>query len=146
MKSYYSQSVTREHRTAFVLLLDRSGSMRERVLFDGREVTKACAVAETANRFLFELAERARRSDGVRDYYDIAVLSYSGDSVESLLTDRNEFISVGELARRRTDESIWSREHELPDGRHTIVTTVTPRHILPQAEGRTPMYEALNEA
>ena len=146
MKNLYSQSITREHRTAFILLLDRSGSMRERVLFDGREVTKACAVAETANRFLFELTERARRSDGVRDYYDIAVLSYSGDGVESLLSDRPEFISVGELARRRTEESVWSREHLMPNGRHTIITTVTPRHILPHAEGRTPMYEALTEA
>lgn len=146
MRNHYSQSITREHRTAFLLLLDRSGSMRERVLFDGREVTKACAVAETANRFLFELTERARRSDGVRDYYDVAVLSYSGDSVESLLSERPEFISVSELARRRTEQSIWSREHLLPDGRHTIVTTVTPRHILPHAEGRTPMYEAMLEA
>ena len=146
MRSSYSQSITREHRTAFLLLLDRSGSMRERVLFDGREVTKACAVAETANRFLFELTERARRSDGVRDYYDIAVLSYSGDTVESLLCERPEFISVSELARRRTEQSVWSREHELPDGSHTIITTVTPRHIMPHAEGRTPMFEALNEA
>ena len=146
MKNSYSQSITREHRTAFLLLLDRSGSMRERVLFDGREVTKACAVAETANRFLFELTERARRSDGVRDYYDVAVLSYSGDTVESLLCEHPEFIPVSELARRRTEQSVWSREHELPDGRHTIVTTVTPRHILPHAEGRTPMFNAMDEA
>lgn len=142
----YSQSITRGHRTAFVLLLDRSGSMRERVLFDGREVTKACAVAETANRFLFELTERARRSDGVRDYYDVAVLSYSGDRVESLLTDGIGFIPVSELARRRTEQSVWSREHRLPDGRHTIITTTTPQHILPYAEGRTCMYEAMLEA
>ena len=146
MKTSYTQSITREHRTAFVLLLDRSGSMRERVLFDGREVTKACAVAETANRFLFELTERARRSDGVRDYYDVAVLSYSGDSVEPLLSERMEFIPIGELARRRTEQSIWSREHRLPDGRIAIVTTATPRHIEPQAQGRTPMYEAMLEA
>lgn len=146
MNNLYSQSITREHRTAFLLLLDRSGSMRERVLFDGREVTKACAVAETANRFLFELVERARRSDGVRDYYDIAVLSYSGDTVESLLSERPEFISVSELAHRRVEQSVWSREHELPGGGHTITTTVTPRHILPSAEGRTPMFEAMDEA
>ena len=34
---------------------------------------------EVTNRLLFELIERARRSDEVRDYYDIAVLGYSGD-------------------------------------------------------------------
>lgn len=132
----YSRSITREHRTAFILLLDRSGSMREKVVFDGREVTKACAVAETANRFLFELTERARRNDSVRDYYDIAVLSYSGDSVEPLLSDDMTFVTVSELARRRVGQSVWSREHRLPDGSHRIVATSTPRHIEPHAEGR----------
>ena len=38
-----------------------------------------------------ELIERARRSDGVRDYYDIAVLGYSGDDeVYSLLPGSRE--------------------------------------------------------
>lgn len=142
----YSRSITREHRTAFILLLDRSGSMREKVVFDGREVTKACAVAETANRFLFELTERARRNDSVRDYYDIAVLSYSGDSVEPLLSDDMTFVTVSELARRRVGQGVWSREHRLPDGSHRIVATSTPRHIEPHAEGRTPMYEAMLQA
>ena len=75
----YTQSITRSHRTAFILAIDQSGSMAEKLLFRGRQTTKAEAVAEVTNRLLFELIERARRSDEVRDYYDIAVLGYSGD-------------------------------------------------------------------
>ncbi|MCH5335363.1 MAG: VWA domain-containing protein [Alistipes sp.] len=146
MTGNYTRSITRQHRTAFVLLLDSSGSMSEQVLFDGREVSKACAVAEAANRFLFELTERARRDDGIRDYYDIAVLSYHGDSVESLLSTDGGFISISELASRPAPDSVWSREHVLPDGRPTILTSTTPRRIEPRAEGRTPMYEAMLEA
>lgn len=74
----YTQSITRSHRTAFILAIDQSGSMAEKLLFRGRQTTKAEAVAEVTNRLLFELIERARRSDEVRDYYDIAVLGYSG--------------------------------------------------------------------
>ena len=68
----YTQSITRSHRTAFILAIDQSGSMAEKLLFRGRQTTKAEAVAEVTNRLLFELIERARRSDEVRDYYDIA--------------------------------------------------------------------------
>lgn len=77
----YTQSITRSHRTAFILAIDQSGSMAEKLLFRGRQTTKAEAVAEVTNRLLFELIERARRSDEVRDYYDIAVLGYSGDGI-----------------------------------------------------------------
>jgi len=75
----YTQSITRNHRTAFILAIDGSGSMAESILFRGRCMTKAEAVATITNDLLFELVERARRSDGVRDYYDIAVIGYSGD-------------------------------------------------------------------
>ena len=75
----YTQSITRNHRTAFILAIDCSGSMAESILFRGRRLNKAEAVAGITNDLLFELVERARRSDGIRDYYDIAVIGYSGD-------------------------------------------------------------------
>ena len=78
----YTQSITRTHRTAFIFVIDGSGSMAEKIRFRGRLMTKADAVASITNGMLFELIERARRSDGVRDYYDIAVLGYSGDDEE----------------------------------------------------------------
>lgn len=99
----YTQSITRSHRTAFILAIDQSGSMAEKLLFRGRQTTKAEAVAEVTNRLLFELIERARRSDEVRDYYDIAVLGYSGDGIVSLLNDPEPLgsgIAAGRSARR----------------------------------------------
>ena len=73
----YTQSITRTHRTAIILAIDGSGSMAEKIRFRNRQMTKAEAVATITNGMLFELIERARRSDGVRDYYDIAVIGYS---------------------------------------------------------------------
>ena len=95
----YTQSITRTHRTAIILAIDGSGSMAEKIRFRNRQMTKAEAVATITNDMLFELIERARRSDGVRDYYDIAVIGYSGDDeVYSLLPGGRELISVAELA------------------------------------------------
>ena len=65
----YTQSITRTHRTAIILAIDGSGSMAEKIRFRNRQMTKAEAVATITNGMLFELIERARRSDGVRDYY-----------------------------------------------------------------------------
>ena len=60
----YTQSITRTHRTAFIFVIDGSGSMAEKIRFRGRLMTKADAVASITNGMLFELIERARRSDG----------------------------------------------------------------------------------
>ena len=104
----YTQSITRTHRTAFILLIDGSGSMSEEILFRGRRTTKAEAVASITNALLFELIERARRNDGVRDYYDIAVLTYSGnDEVKSLLPGRGALLSVTTL--READGWVQAR-------------------------------------
>ena len=114
----YTQSITRTHRTAIILAIDGSGSMAEKIRFRNRQMTKAEAVATITNGMLFELIERARRSDGVRDYYDIAVIGYSGDDeVYSLLPGGRELISVAELAAG--EPPIFSFHHMIPDRKST---------------------------
>ena len=143
----YTQSITRTHRTAFILLIDGSGSMTEEILFRGRRTTKAEAVASITNALLFELIERARRNDGVRDYYDIAVLTYSGnDEVYSLLPDNREMISVAELAAREVTMRREVIECRLPDGSTSLREIPTPAWVFPEAAGQTPMHQALDQA
>ena len=143
----YTQSITRNHRTAFVLLLDASGSMAEQTCYDGRRMTKAEAVASITNALLFELIERARRDDGVHDYYDIAVLSYSGDDrVDSLLPGGRESVTIAELAALPVAVHSETLPCRLPDGRSSLRTVRTPQWIAPRASGQTPMCEALRRA
>lgn len=143
----YTQSITRSHRTAFILLIDGSGSMAEEIHYHGRRMTKAEAVASITNGLLFELVERARRNDGVRDYYDIAVLSYSGnDEVYSLLPDGRELIPVSELAAREMPTRREIVEVRMPDGSTALREIPAPAWIAPEAAGQTPMYEALDRA
>ena len=61
----YTQSITRSHRTAFVLLIDGSGSMAEEILFRGKRTTKAEAVALITNGLLFELMGGSVRNDSM---------------------------------------------------------------------------------
>ncbi len=143
----YNQSITRRHRTAFILLIDQSGSMAEIIGFRGARIPKAEAVAAIANDLLFELMERARRSDGIRDYYDIALLGYSGgDSVCGILPDGREMASVTELESLRSRIVERTTEYTLPDGTVSRHAMVVPQWVVPHAEGQTPMCEALRRA
>ena len=143
----YTQSITRTHRTAFILLIDGSGSMNEEILFHGKRMTKAEAVASITNGMLFELVERARRSDGVRDYYDISVLTYSGDNeVYSLLPEGREMLSVAELAAGEIPMKRELVEYRLPDGSTSLRELPVPDWIAAEAAGQTPMYQALDHA
>ena len=143
----YTQSITRTHRTAFILLIDGSGSMNEEILFHGKRMTKAEAVALITNGMLFELVERARRSDGVRDYYDISVLTYSGDNeVYSLLPEGREMLSVAELAAGEIPMKRELVEYRMPDGSTSLRELPVPDWIAAEAAGQTPMYQALDHA
>lgn len=138
----YSQEITRRHRTAFVLLLDRSASMQQQVRFGQFVVSKAEAVAMTANALITELVDRSRRTDGLRDYYDVAVVGYGGDGVEMLLGDEG-FISIEKLAARAPEPSRTAVERVLEDGSSALFDLHHIGWIEPAAEGTTPMYEAM---
>ena len=136
----YSQSITREHRTAFLIALDRSGSMCEMIETPDGLRTKAEVVCDITNSLLFELIERARRHDGVRNYYDIAVIGYSGGGIEPLLGDK-WFLPVSELASLEPTITTRVVNRTTPDGKQTLHRLQSPAWITPNAEGETPMYE-----
>ena len=139
----YTQSITRRHRTAFVLAIDQSGSMVEELEFRGRRTSKAAAVAEVANSLLSELLLRATREGEVRDYYDIAVVGYSGEGVHSLLSANETFVPVSALRNAVRNTRRVSVERRLPDGQPAFNEVTVSEWIAPAASGQTPMYEAL---
>lgn len=143
----YQQSITRLHRTAFLFLIDSSGSMAEEISFMGQRCAKAKAVAQITNNLLFELLERSRREGEVRDYYDLAVLSYGGnDQVQSLLSPEGKMLSITQLEKAKIEDALSTSEYRLPDGRTTLRESISPVWILPHAAGQTPMCEALRHA
>ena len=138
----YEQEITRTHRTAFVIAVDRSQSMSEEIAVNGRTVPKAVAVAEIIGRIVSELTMRARRDDGIHDYYDIALIGYSGDEVCSIIDPARDFIPVSELDRYDPQTSRATYERTLPNGETTLFTEEIPLWAPPAAAGDTPMYEA----
>ncbi len=139
----YEKEITRRHRTAFVIAIDQSQSMMEEISFNGATLSKAAAVAEITDNLINELILRARRDDGIRDYYDIALIGYSGDEVYPMFDPARNFIPVSELRRYEPHCTEVCRERILPNGERHLHTERVHHWITPRAEGDTPMYEAL---
>lgn len=141
----YTQAITRKHRSVFILLIDRSASMQERVCMGNRLLSKAQALTIIANNFLRELIDRCRRTDTLRDYYDIAVMGYGDDKVEMLL-GHDQLIPITKLAERPTIQHRMCFEIKQEDGNFVSVGQQMPIWFEPKAEGNTPMYEAMLKA
>lgn len=81
-KDAYTAQITRATPTAFIFLVDHSGSMRRTTSLNGEKMTLAEAVARIVNNQINELVLRCVKTSEVRHYYDIAVIGY-GDQVYS---------------------------------------------------------------
>lgn len=138
----YSQEITRQHRTAFIIALDRSGSMQESVLFGQKQMSKAEAVAIIANALITELIDRCRRTDSLRNYYDVAIVGYSDNQVDMLL-GQDGMLSIDDLSKITPHRRILSQEEQLSTHDRAIFQHSLDEWFAPHAEGNTPMYEAM---
>ncbi len=142
----YTARITRTHPTAFIILIDQSGSMEELTSFCGSRMSKAEAVALATNMLISELINRCKREEGYRDYFDIAVLGYSGRGISSLLDSRRIFVQPNLLAAMDVPTVTVTKERRLPDGQTVLSTTRQRQWIRPAAHADTPMYAALTRA
>lgn len=140
----YTRQISRASRTAFIIALDLSGSMSDDTLAIRDARTKADALSVIVNELLNELIARARRSDRVRDYYDIAVIGYSGRGIEPLLSDE-WFISVDRLERIQPEWRTITSETVDPNGGTMYTKVRRPYWIDPRPEGRTSLCEVFHK-
>lgn len=144
----YTAEINRKQPSAFVFLIDQSGSMRSD--FDGTR-SKAEVVAQTINQLLSTLISRCQKSEAEpRDYFDIALLGYGGASSEAAtflwegaLAGR-EWVTVSELKRSRQDEKVLVEK--TVRGKIRQQEVVRPKWISPVANYRTPMCDAFGQA
>jgi hypothetical protein len=143
----YSAEISRNHPTCFLFLVDQSGSMEDK--FPGGERSKSHVVADVLNKTLFTLITRCTKSDGVRNYFDVGVIGYGGDS------SYNGFSGAlgNTILHPITDiESgplmIEERVKKIDDGSGGLVEQKIkfPVWFKPQASGSTPMCQAIRSA
>lgn len=142
----YAAEISRGNPTAFLFLIDQSGSMEDR-MSSGR--SKAQQLADVLNRTLANLISRCTKSEGTRNYFEIGVLAYGGMGVYngfqgSLSSQILHPISAIEASPLRIEE----RQKKVDDGAGGIIeqTTKFPVWFEPHASGGTPMCQAITSA
>lgn len=142
----YQAAISRQNPSAFLFILDQSGSMDE-AYESGK--SKAEQLALVVNRVLTNLIVRCTKAEGVRDYFHVGILGYGSHGIVNLLPPAlgNEImhpISALEANPLRIEE----RRKKEDDGAGGVLERVIkfPVWVEPRAYGGTPMCEALTKA
>lgn len=146
----YTAHITRKTPSAFVFLLDQSGSMQGDISFRGENISKAEAVATIVNETLREIQNRCQKTDGMRDYFDIALIGYGKKDNTAELAWSGDlagkgFVKPSELKQFFLSEEKIEIEKTVRGKTVTDIKNVKT-WIEPVASGLTPMNSALLKA
>lgn len=143
----YNAEISRSQPTAYLFLVDQSGSMSDQMASASR--SKAQFVADVLNKTLRDLIVRCTRDEGVRDYFSVGVLGYGASGVRNALTgtlssDWLNPISAVSNGTLRVEE----RQKMVDDGAGGLApqSVKFPVWFDATADGGTPMREALAKA
>lgn len=140
--------VSTSNRWAVIIVVDCSLSMQQPMVLNHTPMRKIDTANIIVNNIIDELVARASRKDNVRNYFDIAVLGYSGSGTRSLLTDADsDLVSVTALAEQRPQpEQIYIKQRLGAEGDLEDVPFTLYPWVRLSASGISPMYDALQRA
>ncbi len=144
----YAAEINRSNPTAFVFVIDQSGSMSDAMPGSDPPKRKCDAVADIVNNLLRNLSLKCARPDGVRDYFYVGVIGY-GSTVGSAYGGSlagQELVPLSVLAN--SPAKIEERTKKTDDGAGGLVEQRVkfPIWFEPKASGGTPMCQALSTA
>lgn len=143
----YNSLITRNSPTAILYLVDSSGSMAEKIRFDGELIQKSEALCRIVNSAIHELICRCRSFDQHNNYFHLAVLSYSGNGIVNLLeryTNKDDFCTISDIATVELETKIYNYLRSKSDGTQFVTQRAIPQYISIEPCGITPMYGALS--
>ena len=140
----YQAEISRDNPTCFLFVIDQSGSMDEKTE-SGR--SKAQFVADVLNRTIYTLITNCSKADGVRNYFDLGVISYGGSGVGTGFGGTlsggiiHPINAIGDKPLR-----VEERLRKVDDGAGGIVEQKTkfPVWFDPTSSGGTPMRAVLH--
>lgn len=141
----YEAEVSRTNPSAFLFLVDMSGSMIDPYANGKR---KADGVADAINKLLTNLSIKCTKSEGVRDYYDVGVIAYGKQVAPALGGDlAGKLLSpISAVAEHPARIEERTQMDDDGDGGMSESKVKFPVWFDPKAAGSTPMCKALETA
>ncbi len=144
----YTAPITRATPTAFIFMVDHSGSMSNTTHLYGHKMTCAEAVAQVLNSQIHELVSRCVKMDEVRHYFDIAVIGYGRDVYSAWKGDLEgrDFVTPSELCEHPYKKCEIKKQRMIR-GKLTEYTVEEPVWFEARHDGRQTNYHlALQKA
>ncbi len=138
----YAAEISRGNPTAFLFLIDQSGSMVDR--WGGGAKSKAQEVADAINNLLYTMVMRCSKGDDVLDWFHVGVFGYGaqvGPCLNGALSGQ-DLLPISQIAANPA--KLEDRAKKVPDGAGGLVDSVVkfPVWLKPVANGGTPMCAA----
>ncbi len=141
----YIAEISRTQPTAFIFLIDQSGSMDEKM---GAGRSKSQFVADALNRTLTNLITRCTKAEGTRDYFHLGVIAYGGDGVGNGFQGALGGSIVHPISAIEANPvRVEDRKKRMDDGAGGLVekNVKFPVWFEAKASGGTPMRAALTK-
>ncbi|MGH7950918.1 MAG: VWA domain-containing protein [Limisphaerales bacterium] len=143
----YTAEISRGNPTCFVFLIDQSSSMNAPFGAGEGNQKKSEGVATAMNRLLGNIVDTCSKSEGIRDWFHVAVIGYGG-KVGSAFLGALENRSLVPISQIADSPIVEERNKERVDDTGEIVKEKVKFRIWIKATstGGTPMCQALGEA
>ncbi len=141
----YEAEISRSNPSAFLFLIDMSGSMTDPYAGGKR---KADGVADAINKLLSNLSIKCTKSEGVRDYYEVGVISY-GKQVQPALGGElagQALATISNVANHPARVEERTKKEDDGAGGLADIQVKFPVWFDPKAAGSTPMCKAFKLA
>ncbi len=144
----YTAEISRANPSAFIFLIDQSGSMAEPIAGSAENKRKCDSVADAINRLLHNLIIKCARGEGIRNFYEVSVIGYGAQVAPGFsgkLTGR-DLVPLSEIAN--SPARVEERTKQVDDGQGGTITQKVkfPIWFEPLCKGTTPMGQALSLA
>lgn len=145
----YRATITSKTPALIIFMLDLSSSMGDDLTFDGVKQTKAEFLSRIINTTLSEIVCYCKKGDKHRDYFNIIVYGYMGDSVVNLLKSgesQNSYVTINELVNMDVEVKTYDSIRKNVNGASYISQLSLKEYIKPLSSGKTPTGKALEIA
>ena len=148
----YTAYITRKTPSAFIFLIDQSGSMAGNIPDNlGGVTTKAEKLTYAVNKILNDILDRCQKGSEVRDYFELAIIGYGGESPEKAnlawtgKLKGKTWVTIPELSESFLYEKVEEVEKNIR-GKLVLTPEKMKYWIEPLAKTLTPMNNAFELA
>ena len=142
----YQAEISRASPTAILIVMDQSTSMNHR-LKSGQ--SKAAFLADVLNKTLYTIITNCSKADGVRDYFYVGVVAYSGKDTSNGFQgalDGEALHAISRLAEAPLRVETRAKKVAGVNGDVMEQSVRFPIWFEPRSEGKTSMCAGLNAA